>query len=155
MDDCSPIEIDEGTPDQPGVADEVQTDNAIPVASGAKVPPVKKPRKVRAKAIAPKSRSVDTAEEDPAVLQHECTLPVQSRLPLNRIKAFMKLDPRTHMISNDAVYLTSKATELFIQMLTKDAWSVAQRSRHKSLQTDDIKSSISASETYSFLEDMM
>lgn len=53
-------------------------------------------------------------KKTPAILRAipsmDCSVPVEPRLPLARVKAFMKLDPRVDKISADALYSVTKAT---------------------------------------------
>ncbi|XP_018429420.1 PREDICTED: DNA polymerase epsilon subunit 4 [Nanorana parkeri] len=65
-------------------------------------------------------------------------IPKLVKLPLSRVKALMKFDPEVSLASREAVFLISKATEILIQTIAKDAHVYAQRNKRKTLQRRDI-----------------
>ncbi|XP_069832734.1 DNA polymerase epsilon subunit 4 [Dendropsophus ebraccatus] len=74
------------------------------------------------------------------------------RLPMSRVKALMKSDPDVSLASQEAVFIISKATELFIETIAKDAYVYAQRGKRKTLQRKDLDNAIDAFDEFAFLE---
>ncbi|KAM6921232.1 DNA polymerase epsilon subunit 4 [Xenentodon cancila] len=75
-----------------------------------------------------------------------------SRLPLARIKALMKTDPDVSLASQESVFIIAKATELFVEMIAKDALVYAQQGKRKTLQRKDLDNAIEAIDEFAFLE---
>ncbi|XP_054260362.1 DNA polymerase epsilon subunit 4 [Macrosteles quadrilineatus] len=75
-----------------------------------------------------------------------------TKLPMSRIKHIMKMDPEVSLASQDAVFLISKATELFIQTLAKEAQSFTAQSKKKTIQKKDVESAVASVESLVFLE---
>ncbi|XP_076009344.1 DNA polymerase epsilon subunit 4 [Genypterus blacodes] len=75
-----------------------------------------------------------------------------SRLPLARIKALMKTDPDVSLASQESVFIIAKATELFVEMIAKDAMVYAQQGKRKTLQRKDLDNAIEAIDEFAFLE---
>ncbi|XP_069505775.1 DNA polymerase epsilon subunit 4 isoform X2 [Ambystoma mexicanum] len=78
--------------------------------------------------------------------------PRQVRLPLSRVKTLMKADPDVTLASQEAVLLTARATELFVETIAKDAYIYAQRGKRKTLQRKDLDNAIDAIDEFAFLE---
>ncbi|XP_073402410.1 DNA polymerase epsilon subunit 4 [Dendrobates tinctorius] len=75
-----------------------------------------------------------------------------AKLPMSRIKSLMKSDPDVSLASQEAVFAISKATELFIEAIAKDAYVYAQRGKRKTLQRKDLDNAIDAFDEFAFLE---
>ncbi|KAK0142776.1 DNA polymerase epsilon subunit 4 [Merluccius polli] len=75
-----------------------------------------------------------------------------SKLPLARIKALMKADPDVSLASQESVFIIAKATELFVEMIAKDALVYAQQGKRKTLQRKDLDNAIEAIDEFAFLE---
>ncbi|XP_026861216.1 DNA polymerase epsilon subunit 4 [Electrophorus electricus] len=75
-----------------------------------------------------------------------------SKLPLSRIKALMKADPDVSLASQESVFIIAKATELFVEMIAKDALGYAQQGKRKTLQRKDLDNAIEAIDEFAFLE---
>ncbi|XP_069119059.1 DNA polymerase epsilon subunit 4-like [Argopecten irradians] len=74
------------------------------------------------------------------------------KLPMSRVKAIMKSDPDVNLASSEAVVALAKATEMFIQMLSKDAINSTMQSKRKTLQRKDLDTVVDTRDSYSFLE---
>uniref|UniRef100_A0A4W5Q5U6 Chemokine (C-C motif) ligand 44 n=1 Tax=Hucho hucho TaxID=62062 RepID=A0A4W5Q5U6_9TELE len=61
-----------------------------------------------------------------------------AKLPLSRIKALMKADSDVSLASQESVFIIAKATELFVEMIAKDALVYAQQGKRKTLQRKDL-----------------
>ncbi|XP_028856062.1 uncharacterized protein LOC114801837 [Denticeps clupeoides] len=75
-----------------------------------------------------------------------------AKLPLTRIKALMKADPDVTLASQESVFIIAKATELFVEMIAKDALVYAQQGKRKTLQRKDLDNAIEAIDEFAFLE---
>ncbi|XP_066504299.1 DNA polymerase epsilon subunit 4 [Hoplias malabaricus] len=75
-----------------------------------------------------------------------------AKLPLTRIKALMKADPDLNLASQESVFIIAKATELFVEMIAKDALVYAQQGKRKTLQRKDLDNAIEAIDEFAFLE---
>ncbi|KAA0707942.1 DNA polymerase epsilon subunit 4 [Triplophysa tibetana] len=75
-----------------------------------------------------------------------------AKLPLSRIKALMKADPDVSLASQESVFIIAKATELFVEMIAKDALVYAQQGKRKTLQRKDLDNAIDAIDEFAFLE---
>merc|ERR1719394_2214095 len=74
-------------------------------------------------------------------------------LPLSRVKTIMKSSPEVAVISQEALHLTGKATELFIQALAKFSY---QQSDNKScLNYRDLAEIVNSEDTLQFLHDIV
>ncbi|KAH9488965.1 Chromatin accessibility complex protein 1 [Bulinus truncatus] len=65
----------------------------------------------------------------------------------------MKSSPEVSSISQEALHLTGKATELFIQALAK--FSYQQSSNKSSLQYNDLAEIVNSEDTLQFLHDIV
>nr|CAD7444591.1 unnamed protein product [Timema bartmani]CAD7456227.1 unnamed protein product [Timema tahoe] len=74
------------------------------------------------------------------------------KLPLSRIKHIMKVDPEVSLASQEAVFLITKATELFIDSIVKEAYFYTSQAKKKTIQRKDIDSAIDAVDCLAFLE---
>ncbi|XP_047314609.1 nuclear transcription factor Y subunit C-1-like isoform X2 [Impatiens glandulifera] len=77
------------------------------------------------------------------------------QLPLARIKKIMKSDEDVRMISAEAPILFSKACELFILELTIRSWLHAEENKRRTLQKNDIAASITRTDIFDFLVDIV
>lgn len=75
-----------------------------------------------------------------------------AKLPLSRIKALMKADPDVSLASQESVFIIAKATELFVEMIAKDALVYAQQGKRKTLQRKDLDNAIETIDEFAFLE---
>lgn len=73
-------------------------------------------------------------------------------LPLARIKGIIKLDEDVSMISSEAVFAITKATELFIESLAKECYVHTSQSRKKTIQRKDLDTAISTVDQLIFLD---
>lgn len=78
-----------------------------------------------------------------------------SNLPLSRIKTIMKLDPDFQLASAEAIFLVTKATELFIESLAKESWTHTAQAKKKTVQKRDIDMAIASVDALMFLEGTM
>lgn len=74
------------------------------------------------------------------------------QLPLTKVKAIIKLDSNTRMISQDSVYVLTLATEEFLRMLTRDAHNSMKQCASKRLDRLHIFSSVNSNPIYEFLD---
>ncbi|XP_075165028.1 DNA polymerase epsilon subunit 4 [Haematobia irritans] len=77
------------------------------------------------------------------------------QLPLTRVRNIMKLDPDLHVASNEAVFLVTRATELFIQSLGVESYTFTAQAKKKTVQKRDVDLAISAVDSLMFLDGAM
>lgn len=73
-------------------------------------------------------------------------------LPLGRIKNIMKLDQEVNIISAESLFLITKATEFFIENMSKEAFVHTAQSKKKTLQKKDLDLAISSVDALMFLD---
>ncbi|KAK3088823.1 hypothetical protein FSP39_024203 [Pinctada imbricata] len=78
---------------------------------------------------------------------------VQSVLPLSRIRTIMKSSPDTSSISNEALFLTGKATELFVQNLARV--SMESSTDKVNVGYTDLANVVNSDENLQFLQDII
>ncbi|CAN0033033.1 chromatin accessibility complex protein 1 [Lampetra fluviatilis] len=76
-----------------------------------------------------------------------------SSLPLSRVKLIMKSSPDVSSISPEALFLTAKSTELFVELLAREALGVAEQAGE--LEYADLARGVRLSETLHFLSDIL
>jgi len=77
------------------------------------------------------------------------------RLPLARIKHIMKMDPEVKIISQDTVFLVTKATELFLEYLGREAAGQTRTLKRKTMLKRDVDAAIESVANLCFLEGAM
>ncbi|XP_050092897.1 DNA polymerase epsilon subunit 4 [Anopheles aquasalis] len=78
-----------------------------------------------------------------------------SLLPFARIKQLMKVDCEISVISAEAIFVVTKATEHFVQTLAKDACGYTMDSKKKNMSKADIEKTIANTFSLKFMEGMM
>jgi len=76
-------------------------------------------------------------------------------LPLARVKRIVKTDPDIKLISGDAAFLITRATELFIQLLAKEAHNETVKNKRKILQYNDLSHIVNNRDEMEFLRDII
>ncbi|XP_075776184.1 chromatin accessibility complex protein 1 [Pelodiscus sinensis] len=76
-------------------------------------------------------------------------------LPLSRIRVIMKSSPEVSSINQDALFLTAKATELFVQYLATYSYKHGRGKEKRSLTYSDLSHTAEESETFQFLADIL
>ncbi|XP_072379184.1 DNA polymerase epsilon subunit 4-like [Diabrotica undecimpunctata] len=74
------------------------------------------------------------------------------RLPLARIKNMMKLDPDCTIISQDSLFLITKATEMFIEFLAEEANKQLSHGKRKTVLKRDVDIVIENNPSLCFLD---
>uniref|UniRef100_A0A336ML61 CSON002750 protein n=1 Tax=Culicoides sonorensis TaxID=179676 RepID=A0A336ML61_CULSO len=75
-------------------------------------------------------------------------------LPMGRIKNIMKLDPDVNLMSSEAIFVVTKATELFIESLAKECLA-HKDPKKKTIQKRDVEQVFSSADALKFLEGAM
>jgi len=91
---------------------------------------------------------VEQAPSSPSQCSNERLI----QLPLSRIKTIMKSDPAVTLASQEAIITLTKATELFISALSKDAVVSTINCKRKTLQRKDLDTVLDTRDGYAFLE---
>ncbi|XP_053874037.1 chromatin accessibility complex protein 1 [Malaclemys terrapin pileata] len=76
-------------------------------------------------------------------------------LPLSRIRVIMKSSPEVSSINQDALFLTAKATELFVQYLATYSYKHGRGKEKRALTYSDLSHTAEESETFQFLADIL
>ncbi|XP_012503453.1 PREDICTED: chromatin accessibility complex protein 1 [Propithecus coquereli] len=76
-------------------------------------------------------------------------------LPLSRIRVIMKSSPEVSSINQEALVLTAKATELFVQYLASYSYRHGSGREKKALTYSDLANTAEESETFQFLADIL
>uniref|UniRef100_A0A182N1Y0 Transcription factor CBF/NF-Y/archaeal histone domain-containing protein n=1 Tax=Anopheles dirus TaxID=7168 RepID=A0A182N1Y0_9DIPT len=78
-----------------------------------------------------------------------------AQFPFARIKQMMKLDPDVGIVTAEAIFLVTKAAELFLQNLAKDTSSHTLATKKKTMSKRDVELAIDSVDSLMFLEGMM
>ncbi|XP_034524551.1 chromatin accessibility complex protein 1 isoform X1 [Ailuropoda melanoleuca] len=81
----------------------------------------------------------------------KCGEPRLVSLPLSRIRVIMKSSPEVSSINQEALVLTTKATELFVQYLATYSYRHGSGKERKALTYSDLSNTAEESETFQFL----
>ncbi|XP_014444679.1 chromatin accessibility complex protein 1 [Tupaia chinensis] len=92
---------------------------------------------------------------DVAVGRDKCGEPRLISLPLSRIRVIMKSSPEVSSINQEALVLTAKATELFVQYLATHSYRHGSGKERKALTYSDLANAAAGSETFQFLADIL
>ena len=76
-------------------------------------------------------------------------------IPKAAVKRIMKIDKDVNQVANDAVILVAKATELFLEKLTREAYGVAEKENRKQIKYEDLSDAREKDPDLSFLEHIM
>lgn len=76
-------------------------------------------------------------------------------LPISRVRLIMKSSPDVSSINQDALFLTTKATELFVQHLAVTAFNNGAGKDTNSLSYSDLANTAEETETFQFLTDIL
>uniref|UniRef100_I3J2X1 Chromatin accessibility complex protein 1 n=1 Tax=Oreochromis niloticus TaxID=8128 RepID=I3J2X1_ORENI len=72
-------------------------------------------------------------------------------LPISRVRLIMKSSPDVSSINQDALFLTTKATELFVQHLALSSFNNGSGKETNSLSYSDLANTAQETETFHFL----
>ncbi|XP_006258766.1 chromatin accessibility complex protein 1 [Alligator mississippiensis] len=76
-------------------------------------------------------------------------------LPLSRIRVIMKSSPEVSSINQDALFLTARATELFVQYLASYSYKHGRGKEKRALTYSDLSHTAEECETFQFLADIL
>lgn len=76
-------------------------------------------------------------------------------LPLSRVKLIMKSSSDVSNINQDALFLTAKATEMFVQYLAKYSYKNGSGEERKELVYSDLSNTVAESDRFQFLGDIL
>ncbi|KAI3358065.1 hypothetical protein L3Q82_003075 [Scortum barcoo] len=72
-------------------------------------------------------------------------------LPISRVRLIMKSSPDVSSINQDALFLTTKATELFVQHLALSSFNSGSGKETNTLSYSDLAHTAEETETFHFL----
>ncbi|KAK3318682.1 histone-fold-containing protein [Apodospora peruviana] len=81
----------------------------------------------------------------------------QTQLPLTRVKKIIAVDPDITICSNNAAFVITLATEMFIQHLATEAQNMAklERKPRRNIQYKDLATAVHTHDNLEFLEDVV
>ncbi|KAK0620392.1 histone-fold-containing protein [Immersiella caudata] len=81
----------------------------------------------------------------------------QTQLPLTRVKKIIAVDPDIAVCSNNAAFVITLATELFIQHFVTEGQNMAKMERkpRRNIQYKDLANAVSHHDNLEFLEDVI
>ncbi|KAK3688357.1 histone-fold-containing protein [Podospora appendiculata] len=81
----------------------------------------------------------------------------QTQLPLTRVKKIIAMDPDINVCSNNAAFVITLATEMFIQHLASEAQNMAklERKPRRNIQYKDVATAVMHHDNLEFLEDVV
>ncbi|KAL2019291.1 hypothetical protein VTK56DRAFT_9758 [Thermocarpiscus australiensis] len=81
----------------------------------------------------------------------------QTQLPLTRVKKIIAVDPDITVCSNNAAFVITLATEMFIQYLTGEAQNMTklERKPRRNIQYKDLANAVAHRDNLEFLEDVI
>ena len=77
------------------------------------------------------------------------------KFPLGTVKRIMKMEPDVTMASQDAVFLITKAIELFIESLAMESYTYTANQKKKTVSRQDVEKAIDAVDALAFLDGAM
>ncbi|EFA12164.1 DNA polymerase epsilon subunit 4-like Protein [Tribolium castaneum] len=93
--------------------------------------------------------------ETPELVELTTTSPEKPKLvklPLARIKHIMKMDPDCNLVSQDALFLVTKSTEMFLEHLAKESGKFMGMGKRKTVQKRDVDAAIDNIPSLCFLD---
>lgn len=81
----------------------------------------------------------------------------QTQLPLTRVKKIVAVDPDINVCSNNAAFIITLATEMFIQHIAGEAHNMAKMDRkpRRNIQYKDLSNAVQHQENLEFLQDIV
>ncbi|KAL7830415.1 hypothetical protein SRHO_G00315420 [Serrasalmus rhombeus] len=76
-------------------------------------------------------------------------------LPMSRVRLIMKSSPDVSCINQEAIFLTTKATELFVQHLALSSYNNGSGKDTNTLSYSDLADTAEETETFQFLTDIL
>ncbi|KAG0370843.1 histone-fold-containing protein [Gamsiella multidivaricata] len=76
-------------------------------------------------------------------------------LPVARVKRIIKEDKDVQMVSNDAVFVISLATEMFLESFTSKAFNLAKMEKRKTVSYKDLATAVTQHDSLEFLQDVV
>ncbi|XP_038210329.1 DNA polymerase epsilon subunit 4 [Zerene cesonia] len=95
----------------------------------------------------PPEKKIQNAKSEPVVRS--------TRLPMARIKNIMKMDPDVHIVNAEAVFLVTKATEMFLESIAKETFTYTTHHKRKTISKKDLDVIINKVDCLCFLEGAM
>jgi len=120
-----------------------QRDETLPEV-GAGAPPEKDCDKVEGEEA--RSNSSTHPEMDDTEAHFDLNFPIA------RVKKIMKADPDVHLISSDALFYVTKATEQFVALLAGAAHGLTAEAGRRTLQARDVLACVERQDCLAFLD---
>ena len=107
--------------------------------------------------IAPSQESEETATETTTKSKNSANSRSEGeeklfQFPLGTVKRIIKMDPDVNLISQETVFLITKALEMFVQNLSIEAYSYTAGAKKKTMSKQDVEKAIDAVDALAFLD---
>ncbi|EGF80712.1 hypothetical protein BATDEDRAFT_88393 [Batrachochytrium dendrobatidis JAM81] len=102
--------------------------------------------------IAP-TDALDSTVQEPTIAKKEKA--VGTTFPQARVKSIMKLDKDVQSTTAEAVFAVAVATELFLELLTSEAFDYAKRDHRRSLNYSDVALAVNDVQEFEFLTEIV
>ena len=107
--------------------------------------------------IAPSQESEETATETTTKSKNSANSSSEGeeklfQFPLGTVKRIIKMDPDVNLISQETVFLITKALEMFVQNLSIEAYSYTAGAKKKTISKQDVEKAIDAVDALAFLD---
>lgn len=91
-------------------------------------------------------------EENEQAEQNGSTTDKLVKLPISRIRRIIKTDPDVSLASQEAMVVLTKATELFVQHLSREAVVYTFQGKRKTIQRKDLDCAVDRTDSLAFLD---
>ncbi|KAF9985189.1 hypothetical protein BGZ65_011496 [Modicella reniformis] len=78
-----------------------------------------------------------------------------TQLPAARVKRIIKEDKDVQMVGNEAVFLISVATEMFLESFTAKAFNLSKLEKRKTVSYKDLATAVTQHDSLEFLQDVV
>ncbi|KAK3815425.1 MAG: histone-fold-containing protein [Benniella sp.] len=103
----------------------------------------------------PKSSATSKAMSSGSIEVYTGTAKGVSQLPVARVKRIIKEDKDVQIVSNEAVFLISIATEIFLEGFTAKAFNLAKLEKRKTVLYKDLATAVTQYDSLEFLQDVV
>ncbi|EDO42541.1 predicted protein [Nematostella vectensis] len=78
-----------------------------------------------------------------------------TQFPQTRVRNMMKLDPDLQLANKEAVFLVTRAAELFVEYFAKASYKKTIQGKRKTIQKKDLDATVDDNDEVAFLEGVL
>ncbi|XP_031551126.1 DNA polymerase epsilon subunit 4-like [Actinia tenebrosa] len=93
--------------------------------------------------------------EDLSGTQEEDKPSKLTQFPQTRVRNMMKLDPDLQLANKEAVFVVTRAAEMFVEYFAKEAYKKTVLGKRKTIQKKDLDATVEENEQIAFLEGIL